>query len=201
MERKKIYGIKREVIFMAVALIVMGIIFVMFPGASAVTICYIIAAALTVWGIARLIGYFRTSRFNIFGSYGLVQGALLTAVGIFIFIKPGFLAEVILIVIGIIMISDGVLKIQYAVDLLRIKGEGWWVILLTAVIMAVAGVVVLFNPFAGVVALMRFAGIFLIADGVADIISLFYISRKIKKLKKAMEERNDGVVDVDFVEK
>ena len=58
------------------------------------------------------------------------------------------------------MLADGVLKIQYAVDLLRIKGQGWWIILLTAIIMAAAGIVVLFNPFASAVALMTFAGIF-----------------------------------------
>ena len=125
MGKKKIYGIKREIIFMAIALIIMGAVFVIFPAASAVTICYIIAAALCVWGITRLAGYFRTSRFNIFGSYGLVQGAVLLAGGIFIFIKPEFLAGFIVTIIGIIMLADGVLKIQYAVDLLRIKGQGF----------------------------------------------------------------------------
>ena len=50
MGKKKIYGIKREIIFMAIALIIMGIVFVIFPAASAVTICYIIVAALCVWG-------------------------------------------------------------------------------------------------------------------------------------------------------
>ena len=201
MGKKKIYGIKREIIFMAIALIIMGAVFVIFPAASAVTICYIIVAALCVWGITRLAGYFRTSRFNIFGSYGLVQGAVLIAGGIFIFIKPEFLAGFIVTIIGIIMLADGVLKIQYAVDLLRIKGQGWWIILLTAIIMAAAGIVVLFNPFASAVALMTFAGIFLIADGIADIVSLLYISRKINRLKKAMEEKADDIIDVDFVEK
>ena len=130
-----------------------------------------------------------------------MQGAVLIAGGIFIFIKPEFLAGFIVTIIGIIMLADGVLKIQYAVDLLRIKGQGWWIILLTAIIMAVAGIVVLFNPFASAVALMTFAGIFLIADGIADIVSLLYISRKINRLKKAMEEKADDIIDVDFVEK
>ncbi len=201
MEKKKIYGIKREIIFMAIALIVMGIVFVIFPAASTVTICYIIAAALCIWGVTRLVKYFRTSRVNIFGSYGLVQGAILIAGGIFIFIKPEFLAGFIVTIIGIIMLADGVLKVQYAVDLLRIKGQGWWVILFTAIIMVVAGIVVIFNPFASAVALMTFAGIFLIADGIADIVSLLYISRKISRLKKAMEAEMDDVIDVDFVEK
>ena len=39
MGKKKIYGIKREIIFMAIALIIMGGVFVIFPAASAVTIC------------------------------------------------------------------------------------------------------------------------------------------------------------------
>ena len=133
--------------------------------------------------------------------YGLVQGAVLIAGGIFIFIKPEFLAGFIVTIIGIIMLADGVLKRQYAVDLLRIKGQGWWIILLTAIIIAAAGIVVLFNPFASAVALMTFAGIFLIADGIADIVSLLYISRKINRLKKAMEEKADDIIDVDFVEK
>lgn len=196
-DRKKIYGIKRDIMFLYAALIVLGMIFIIFPEASTVSISLVVAAALCIWGAARLIGYFRTSRFSIFGSYGLVQGSILMLCGIGIFIKPEILSGVIMTVVGIVLIADGILKIQYAIDLLRIRGELWWVIALAALLMIGAGVVVVLDPFKGAAALMVFTGIFLVVNGACDLASVVYISKKLEKLRRAME---DGDFSVEFVD-
>ena len=204
MEQKKIYGIRRDILLVAAALVVTGIIFLAFPGTSAVTICYIFAGAICLWGAFRILSYFRMSRLSIFGSYGLVQGAALLMVGTFIFIKPQFLASVLVSVIGIVMIADGFLKLQHSVDLLRIKSPKWIILLGLAVVMIIAGVVVLFNPFKTAEVLMRFAGIVLIIEGVTDLASVILISRRIKAIKKAMEEdvevENYPTYDAEYTE-
>lgn len=187
MEDKKIYGIKKDIVLMYFALIVLGLVFLIFPKASTESICYIIAASLVIWGGARLRGYFRASRFSIFGSYGLVQGSLLVLGGAMIFIKPEILAGVIMTIIGCILIADGILKVQYSVDLLRIKGEAWWILAVIAALLTVSGVVVILDPFGSAVALMRFTGAFLVVSGIIDLAAIVYISKKISAIKKAME--------------
>ncbi len=195
---KKIYGIKKDIVLLYVALIVLGLVFMIFPQASAETICYIIAVSLIAWGAFRLRGYFHMSRFAVFGSYGLVDGSLLILAGVFILIRPAFLAGFIMGIVGFALVADGILKIQYAVDLLRIRGEIWWVLAVLALLMIGAGIVVILDPFHSAKVLMIFTGAFLVASGVVDLAAIIYISRKLKLLKQAMES---GEFDAEFVEK
>ena len=113
---KKLKTIKFEIIIVSIALFVLGLLLVIFPTASQEIICKGIGVALCVWGVLRLINYFRIAGSEILGSYGLVQGVTLLAFGMFFVIKPGFIAVFLGTALAIIIIIDGILKLQYAVD-------------------------------------------------------------------------------------
>ena len=87
---KKLKTIKFEIIIVSIALFVLGLLLVIFPTASQEIICKGIGVALCVWGVLRLINYFRIAGSEILGSYGLVQGVTLLAFGMFFVIKPGY---------------------------------------------------------------------------------------------------------------
>lgn len=175
---------KREVIFLALALILMGILFIAFPKSSTVIICYATGIVACIWGFIRLVAHFKIDSMEVFGSYGLVQGAALLIVGITIIANPDILAKFITIVFGIIMLIDGTLKIEYAIDLGRIKVNGWIWVLVTAVLMIVLGVIAIVNPFETAVTLMIFLGCILIADGISDLIIIWYIIHSVKIIRK-----------------
>ena len=69
---KKLKTIKFEIIIVSIALFVLGLLLVIFPTASQEIICKGIGVALCVWGVFRLINYFRIAGSEILGSYGLV---------------------------------------------------------------------------------------------------------------------------------
>ena len=73
---KKLKTIKFEIIIVSIALFVLGLLLVIFPTASQEIICKGIGVALCVWGVLRLINYFRIAGSEILGSYGLVQGVV-----------------------------------------------------------------------------------------------------------------------------
>ena len=81
------------------------------------------------------------------GSYGLVQGVTLLAFGMFFVIKPGFIAVFLGTALAIIIIVDGILKLQYAVDFYHLESDKWWIELIGAVVMVVIGIIALLNPF------------------------------------------------------
>ena len=98
------------------------------------------------------------------------------------------------------MIVDGVLKVQYAIDLSRVGAKFWWLILSMAAVFIAAGLIVVFNPFSAVVTFMVFAGIALIIDGISDLITAFYISRVLKKIsnpEKRIDLNEDDYKDID----
>ena len=180
--------IRKDIFYIAGAMIVAGLLFVIFPDTTQKTICYVIAAMVVILGIIRLIAYFQRDRMAVFTSYDLVIGAVLLIIGIYIFVKPDVLAAVIFVVIGISMIADGFLKIQYAVDLLRIKGQGWWCLLILALLTIAAGIAVVIDPFTTGRILFMFAGICLIIEGVSDIIVVLLMTNKVKNIRNKIDE-------------
>jgi uncharacterized membrane protein HdeD (DUF308 family) len=85
-------------------------------------------------------------------------------------------------VLGIVVIIDGILKMQYALDFRKLNQQYWWLEFICAVIMVVLGVVVIINPFTAVATVMRFVGIVFIIEGAMDLISIFCISKISKNM-------------------
>lgn len=195
---KKLKTIKLEIIIVAVALFVLGLFLVIFPAASQEIICKAIGVALCVWGVLRLINYFRIAGNEVLGSYGLVQGVTLLAFGMFFVIKPQVIGVFLGTALAIIIIVDGILKLQYAVDFYHLQSDKWWIELIGAVIMVVIGVIALLNPFSTTTALTVFIGIALMVEGLWDFISLMRIVSVTKKAGKAISNIKDQMDAVDM---
>ena len=180
---KKIRGIKIELIIISIALFVLGLFLTIFPEVSQIIICRAVGIALCVWGVLRLMTYFRMSREDVFVSFGLVQGISLLAFGIFFVMRPEAIAVFFGTAIAIIIIIDGILKLQYAIEFYHMEAQRWWIEAIVAALMVVMGVVALFNPFGSSTVLMMFVGIVLMVEGLSDLISIIRISSFIKNLR------------------
>ena len=78
--------------------------FIAFPESSARIICYATGIVACIWGLIRLVAHFKVDSMEVFGSYGLVQGATLLIIGIAIIAKPDVLAKFVTMAFGIIML-------------------------------------------------------------------------------------------------
>ena len=172
---KKIKGIRNEMIGLSIVLI-------LFPNTSGNIICRGVGAVLCIWGVVRLVAYFRNN--EILGSFGLVQGVALAGFGLYILIRPGIIEVFLTTVFAIIIIVDGILKLQYALDFRKLDAGGWWIEAVCAAVMIILGIVVLFNPFATVAAVMLFIGVVFVFEGAWDLVSILYISKIAKEFNK-----------------
>ena len=177
---KKIRGIKIELIIISIALFVLGLFLTIFPEVSQIIICRAVGIALCVWGVLRHMTYFRMSREDVFVSFGLVQGISLLAFGIFFVMRPEAIAVFFGTAIAIIIIIDGILKLQYAIEFYHMEAQRWWI---EAIVAALMVVIALFNPFGSSTVLMMFVGIVLMVEGLSDLISIIRISSFIKNLR------------------
>lgn len=176
--------IRREMLFSNLAILLLGLLLILFPAASGNIICRTVGGIILIWGVIRAIAYFRIDRLETFGSFALVQGAAGIGFGLYILIKPEILATILIVVLAIVLIVGGVRKLQYGFDLARLKVFGWWVELVGAVIMTVLGVIALINPFDAAESLMIYIGIALVVDAVWDMLSMLYLSRKIRHVRQ-----------------
>ena len=181
-----INGFKKDTIYLAVALILLGLVLVVFPEKSTLIICYSVGILLLVGGVFKIVSYFRAKGTEIFGSLGLVGGSLLCVAGLIIVLKPQMLASFLTTILAIILIADGVVKVQYAIDLYRVEGDRWWMVLTAGIVMTILGIIALFNPFDTAAAIMIIIGILLIIDGITDLIMLVYVAKTLKIFNDAL---------------
>lgn len=195
-----INGFKKDTIYLSIALILLGLILVIFPEKSTMIICYSVGILMLVGGVCKIVGYFRAKGTEIFGSLGLVGGSLLCVGGLIIVLRPDMLTSFITTMLAVILIADGVIKIQYAIDLSRVGGERWWLVLTAGIIMTLLGILALLNPFGTVAAIMIIIGILLIVDGILDLIMLVYVAKTLKVFNDALlaqDALNTSAVPVD----
>ncbi len=179
---------KRDFALTAAACIVLGLLLLIYPEMSGTIIAVILALILAAIGIMHIITYFFRRYPDDIGRMDLVFGVVAAVVAVWLFLKPEVLIGFLPTVLGILLIVDGIVKLENAIDLLRIKAERWWIILLLAVISGAAGVVALMNPFKTGTVLLMFTGGALIADGLFDLFTLFTLHRKVKRFRKKLAD-------------
>lgn len=175
---------KRDMLILALAYLVIGIILVVYPETSGVTIAYICAGLAAFYGIAHIIAYVVSKPSYEVYRFDLVHGIAGLAVGAYIMFNPTMIMELIPIIVGCIVILDSLIKLQNALDLMRLGYKNWWFILMMSLICAFLGVLMLFYPFYTYMSLYTFVGVGMVVTACIDIISIFIVSSQVKKAYK-----------------
>lgn len=191
--KRRAKNTKREIAFVDIALLILGVLMMIFPEKSGDIICIAVGLILGIWGLVRLITYFASGKIESFGSFALVQGTALLGFGILFIINPGILKAFLSAALAITLIVSGVMKLQYAVDFLRLKAKFWYISLLGAVISITLGAMVFFNPFSAAKWLMLFIGISLTVNAVWDIVSVVILAN----LTEKFVDKEDEMIDVE----
>lgn len=195
--KKKIKNIQTEMIVIDIATVILGILMIAVPDRINELICQTMGILLCIWGILRIIRYFRLNPEDIFGSFSLVQGGAMLGFGIFLLTNSHFFVEFIGLILAIILIITAITKLQYAFDFLRLQSAGWWVHLMGAAIMATLGILALVKPFGIANIIMIFIGCGFVFSGIWDLVSIFHMSRTIKNningIKKKVQKQEQYV--------
>ncbi len=172
------YKTKFDSITRAAAAIGIGLVMV-FGGKAPTNVVKIIAILLVLTGVASLIYGLIKSKENGVYQLLLVNAGLDLALGLLLFFNPQWIVGVIVYAIGIILILLGGLQLLVLAGAMSLLGAGFSSLILS-ICAIVGGAFLLFNPFA-INVMSVIAGCFLLVYGVAEIISMF-------KMSKAKEE-------------
>ena len=171
--------LKWNLILLAVIFIALGIVLILWPGATMKTICYLLAAMLLAIGVVSLINYLRKDISGIIYRYDLVVGLC----AILVIVKVDKLTDLIPAVLGFLVTMSGIMKMQNSVDMLRLGHGTWHVAFAMAIVNIVAGIVLLMNPFEAAQILIMCLGIALVYSGITDLYVTISISRRLSRLK------------------
>lgn len=159
-------NIEPERLLAGIALLILGILFFVFPVNSVKIICYVAGAALIAFGVVKLVLFFAKGM-NETGN-GLILGGVFVCIGVMLIVKQGLLQDLITMLFGFVLILGGLTYLQKSIGNIRRKNLVWIVYILLAAVFLALGIVVLVNPFSER-ALGIFIGISLVFEGVCDL--------------------------------
>ena len=187
--------IRRMELLMAVISLVLGIIMVIFPQKTMSVICYVIAGAILLYGVIDIISYFTSKSYEGNFSLTLLRGVVVSVIGIIIFIRPSYLSTFIPIVLGILLIIDGITSIQKSVFLKNNNVYFWHISMIESILTLALGIFVLINPLSAQNAIIICLGISFIWYGITSVWNYLYVQKKINFIREA--ELKNEIIDIN----
>ena len=163
--------IRVNFVLTAVLTLILGILLISSPGTAMRTVFLLVGWTLVISGAASLLTAI-FSKGQPVGQGDLVLGLIQLATGLVVLMRPGFLMSLAGIVVGFVLLIHGIHDIQHARES-KALGYDWKLSMGVGVAAVVMGVIVMVNPFSTVETLLRIAGVFLLVDGIADLLMVW----------------------------
>ncbi len=165
-----------------------GISLTVFSEMSNQTMAKVLAAMFILVGATKLLGYFSNDLYKLAFQFDMAIGVFVTVFGVLLLVRPGSFLEALPKVMGLYIILDGVLKLQTAFDARRFGIRFWSVIMATALLVGVMGVLVSLEIMGSVRSEIVLLGASLAIDG-AENAWVTMATVKVRVRKKNAEDR------------
>ncbi|NCB91158.1 MAG: DUF308 domain-containing protein [Clostridia bacterium] len=186
--------------------LVLGLIFAVWPSVTSRVLWFIVALVLIISGcVSFILGLSKLAKQSDY-PYVIELSAVLIAIGIWIFVNPTTFLSIIPILCGVLFFIHGLVDALKAWKLSKRTHPYWWSALATGGVLLVFAIILFFNPFKQVDSTLRYIGIVLILNGLADMWLCFCLSaagrfslldEPAKKKRRPIRTRDDSDPDDD----
>ena len=174
--------LKKTKLIAGIVSAVLGGVLLFWPGLTMGLICQFVGAALGITGVLTAAVFFTQPKDSPFRAASLIAGIPLALLGLFIFLRPSFLIEFIPIVVGAIVLLDGIMNLLETFDLMKQKYSKWWVSLIFAALTIMMGILLIMRPFGVAKFVMQAIGVIMLYNGLSDIFIAARIKTKIRDI-------------------
>ena len=150
-----------------------GLVLLLIPGTLNKIIGILIGAALLIVGVLAIIKYTKEKEEG--SNLNLVSGILYSVLGVIIIIYPYSIINLVTICLGVYLVINGLLKLKLAFNLKNVTDK-WIGTLIMSIITVILGILLIFNPFAGIT-ITKLAGAFLVIVAIFDLIDTYIIGK------------------------
>lgn len=175
----------------------LGAVLFLYPALALNLVCSGIGIVVLVFGLMKLLSYFKTKTDGLAKQLDLVIGIILSVLGIFILVKPGLIAAMLPFAVGVYIFFDSVLNIRQALELKNVGFERWWSMLVIAVIMVVLGIIMICNPFKTAALTVRVIGAIFFCRGISNIITVWFTEKQVSNYNMNFQSSSQTVIDVE----
>lgn len=189
--------LKRGYFIGAILYILLGVVLLFFPQTTLLTICYAFACILGIVGIGYIATYIRSDTLKTYQRNDFVIGLTYLVLAVFVAMKTEIIISLLPILLGLAIIISSIVKLQHALDLMRVKFTGWWCVLLIAISSTIFGLYLVIHPFTAATTMVRVIGIAAIWNGITDIGTGILFLKKIKEAIQVMGAIDSEAEEID----
>lgn len=171
------FKLKMHEILLSAVEVLIGVLLLINPVGFTSGIIAAIGIVLMVCGLISVIKYFRSDPEDAAEKQLMVKGLAELLIGAFCAFHPQwFIATfpILTLIYGVVILFTGLTKVQWTVDMVRLKKKRWFLVLISAVVSVICGVVIITSPFSSTAVLWMFTGITLIVEAVFDIVAAIW---------------------------
>ena len=192
-------------ILFSLGCVAMGAILYFYPKSSTTFLSGVATAILFIYAIRHFIEFFRRTGMEKVYRYELVMGIVFTLLGIFTLTQMDMILSFISYIIAVIVFISGLMKIENAIDLRRMKRH-WIIMIIIGILYIILSIIIFIAPMnndtgkasAGEIVLIT-CGAVLMLVGAINFITTLIISSNINKWTKE-QTQNTQTIDVDYEE-
>lgn len=167
-------------IISAIITIIVGIVLLFLPNLSNKVVGIITGVIFIIFGITTAYKYLKRDGAKIY-SLNLVFAILYLILGLVIIIFPFSVIEFVTVCLGLFLVVNGAIEINYGLWLKRGGSKAWLVTLVAGILLVILGIMIVFNPFTAF-ALTQITGAFLIISGIINLSDAITFKTKAKEI-------------------
>lgn len=170
-------------VLLSVGYILLGLFHFLVDDPDGTLLCYLLGGLAIAAGLLRTIVFFaREMRSQLYNN-SLTFGITFMVAGVYILLSPETVVALLPVILGFCIVYDSIVKMQYAFGLRYTGYRFWWVFMALAAVTAILGVLLVLGQFSAEVQYYYLGGT-LIFDGIANIITLLFLSVMLRKKDK-----------------
>lgn len=173
-------------ILTSIVFIALGVFLLVRPGTTIRIISYTLGTIIILLGSISFGKYFSGKTRGV--DFNLIYGSLCTIMGLVIILNPNALATLIPFILGFWIVINSIIKIQYSLNLREHNSNAYISTLIIGILTLLWGLILVFNPFSGAIAITQMIGIFIIVYSILDLIESTLLHRNIKKFSKNVKK-------------
>ena len=188
------------VVMLSVLFIVVGVIMYVYPEMDLKNFTYVISGFFLVGGAWEVCRYFLKEEYRNVANYDFSTGVLLLIVGCLSIIKEEAFTERMYLLLGALVLVQGIILVQYFVDMIALKSGFWSLMLIFSAAEITLGIFILLDV-GGYFATLSYVLLgSLFASGILGLVSLFLVALRIRTYEQSEVKHKLRELEDDFTD-
>lgn len=167
-------------IVLSTLLCALGLLMILLPDFSIALAGMLLGVLMILFGAVKIVGYWSKDLYRLAFQYDFAFGVLMIPLGLYALCCPERTISFFYIILGIVVLADGLFKFQIALDSRAFGIEKWWLILALAFLAGMLGCMLVFHPGGGAKVATALVGFALLGEGVLNLSVALYTVKIIK---------------------